>query len=513
MLERRHCHPLYIVESIFNAIAPMAVYVLIAFGSALSGAEPGDDTGELYLIIAGVVVGLLAIVGLFAWLRWRSIWVSAEDNTLIFESGIFFKRRVTIPFSKINTIDMGRNLFQRIFGTCRLKVDTGAISDGSEKSAEMNLVFSLAQAEEFRSYILNREAQDDQVLRENSATMINAATEPHWAVQARFSDFFLYGLTSSSVMRLFMSLIVVIGFIGEISAGLLEQAGDAVMPFVSLIYSFISANGLVVMLLYLILIAAILAVLANIVSIITSAIRFYGFRVAREGANIIVRYGLISVKNYTVPAQNVHSVVIKQNLLQQIIGRCSVEMISIGYGDEKQETALLFPIISVKKLDWLLGSVLPEYSRPAVAEKAHRRSFRFLVLRPILWGALFLGGTVYGCSFIMDSVALVGIVAAFIMLYIIVNSILSYFQNAIGGDERVVMVRSGGARRRTNLIRLDAVQSIAETTGVFQRRHNVASYRVDFHAPMLRSIAAVSHLDAGLMNTALKLGDISDISE
>ena len=44
----------------------------------------------------------------------------AEENTLIYETGKFIKKRVAIPFEKINTIDMGRNIFERLVGTCRL---------------------------------------------------------------------------------------------------------------------------------------------------------------------------------------------------------------------------------------------------------------------------------------------------------------------------------------------------------------------------------------------------------
>ena len=504
MLERRRCHPLFIVEQLFRMVGIVLLAVLY---SVIGGIEDGDveallSGGYFTFVIIGALV-LVAIFAFFSWLSWRNIWVSAEDNTLIYESGIISKKRVTVPFSKINTIDMGRNLFQRLFGTCRLKVDTGAINAGETSNTAMNIVFSLKDAEEFRSYILNRAAEDESELRKEGATAISragTAGEPRWAARARFSDFLLYGLTSSSVWKLFCSLLVVAAFIGEMSDFILDMISDTVTPYAESAWDFLSGSGVVMLVIYFVIIFVVISLLANIWSIVYAAIRYYGFRVAREGGNVVVRYGLISLKNYTVQAENVHAIIVKQNFLQQLIGRCSVEMVSIGYGNEDKETNLLFPIIHKKKLPWLIDTLLPEYSLSVECIKPEKRSVRFLVVRPIVWCALFLAAGVIGCSFIMDSVAAVSVAAVLLLAVVVVNSILRLRNNAIGCDGKVVLTRSGGMRVTTHYIRVDAVQSIASTSGIFQRPRKVASYRVDYHAPVLRNVAIVPHMNDDLLD-------------
>jgi len=501
MLERRRCHPLYIVEQLARTLL---VFVVALFASVFSNLEGEDiraiDLGSIWGYVIGGLVGLLAVTAFFIWLGWRNKYVSAQDNTLIYESGILVKKRMTIPFSKINTIDMGRNVFQRIFGTCRLKVDTGAIDGGAEQNTEMNLVFSLKDAEEFRNYILNRAAQDEQQLRSEGATAIDAGTEPRWALQARFSDFLMYGLTSSSVWKVLCTLLVAVCFLAEISTSILDSAFSAAAPFIESLWNFISGSGILMLILMVLGMFFVLTLVCNIASIVYAAIRFYGFRVAREGDNVVVRYGLISLKNYTVQAENVHAIKVKQNLFQQLIGRCSVEMVSIGYGNEENETNLLFPIIKKDRLAWLIETVLPEYSLEVESHKAEKRSIRFLVVRPVLWTALLLAGGIVGAYFLMESATLFVIACAVVMLIVIANSIMKYRSNAIGCDGKVVLARSGGMRVTSHLIRVDAVQSVTATSGIFQRPRKVATYRVDFHAPALRNIAVVPHMNDDLLD-------------
>ena len=85
------------------------------------------------------------------------------------------------------------------------------------------------------------------------------------------------------------------------------------------------------------------------------------------------------------------------------------------------------------------------------------------------------------------------------MLSLVLDCILKYRNNALGCDGKVMLVREGGSRSVTHLIRVDAVQSVAATTGFFQRRRKVASYRVDFHAPVLRNIASVNHMNDDIL--------------
>ena len=244
MFERRRCHFTHIFELFAKYIyAVVVISVTIAFNiaqSVVSDKDMVNDVKEATGFVRSAdgvavlaAVGVLLLVSLvmlfYCAFKWRYTFVSAEENTLIYESGKFIKKRVAIPFEKINTIDMGRNIFERMVGTCRLKIDTGAYSNTQEKNnAEMNLVFSLSEAEEIRSFILNRAELDSRAEEAERGKTSVAAKEPDWVIKAGIGDFVLYGLTSSSVWKLFWIIIAGFFFVAEMAQGFLynDRTGD-----------------------------------------------------------------------------------------------------------------------------------------------------------------------------------------------------------------------------------------------------------------------------------------------
>lgn len=507
MFERRRCHFTHIFE-LFVRYIYLIVVIAATFCMSVAGELASDEdfiadlnefTGSLgsVIIIIGVlaVLVLAGIMLLYCTFKWRHTYISAKDNTLIYESGKFIKKRVAIPFEKINTIDMGRNIFERIVGTCRLKVDTGAYSGNEEKKqAEMNLVFKLAEADEIRSYILSRAEADANAEALEMGRETIQRKEPDWAIRAGMTDFMLYGLTSSSVWRLFCLVLLGICFIAELSTSFVEYIVDMIMPFAQAAMETAARYNIIAIVIFALIIAFVIALISNIGTVVWAAVRFYGFRVAREGRNVIVRYGLFTEKNYTLQVRNIHAVIIKQNVFQQLLGRCSVEAVCMGFGDEQNETALLFPIIKKDKLNELLGVILPEYVTEMNAKPRKKTGFVFHAVTPAIFWAV-VGAIAYViCSQIMDSAFFVGVAAAFIVLLRFVNGILSYHNTTLDWNESVVSVQSGGFRKTTYRIRTDAVQGVEINTGLIKRQFGIGTYLVHYHGPTFNNTSAAKNI-------------------
>ena len=487
MFAKRRCHFTHIFELFARYIyAVIAITVSIAFsfaGNIASNKELVDDVKEASGIVMSAdglavlaVIGVLLLISLITLLycafRWRYTFVSAEENTLIYETGKFIKKRVAIPFEKINTIDMGRNIFERLVGTCRLKIDTGAYSNRQEKNnAEMNLVFSLAEADEIRSFILNRAELDSLAEEAESGKNAIAAKEPDWVIRTGVGDFVLYGLTSSSVWKLFWIVVAGVFFIGELAEGFLDQAFSYVMPYVEWTTNFISRTNTVLILLGMLLFFLISALISDIWTVIWAAIRFYDFRVAREGRNVI-----------------------KQNVFQQMLGRCSVEAVCMGFGDEKDETALLLPIIKTSNLNKLLGVILPEYVTEMNAHPKNRVGIYYHIVKPIIiWGAILAGGCV-ACSYISGVSALVNALAAVLFAAVIVSGVLSYKNTMLDWNDNVVSVQRGGFKKVAYRIRTDAVQEVQIKANIIKKQFGIGSYYVHFHGPTMNNTSVSGNI-------------------
>lgn len=510
MFERRRCHFTHIFE-LFAQYIYLLVVIIFSVCISIGGQLASDEefisdvnnlvggfmsTGSIVLIITVLVVLALAgILLLYCTFKWRHTYVSAKDNTLIYESGKFIKKRVAIPFEKINTIDMGRNIFERIVGTCRLKVDTGAYSSREEKrEPEMNLVFKLAEADEIRAYILNRAEADAVAETAETGKEVIARKEPDWAIRAGMTDFMLYGLTSSSVWRLFWLVILGVCFIAELSTSFVEYVVDMIMPFAEAAMETVAKYDIIAIIIFALIISFGIALISNIGTIVWAAVRFYGFRVAREGRNVIVRYGLFTEKNYTLQVRNIHAVIVKQNMFQQLLGRCSVEAVCMGFGDEQNETALLFPIIKKSKLNDLLGVILPEYVTEMHARPKKKIGFVFHAITPaIFWGVIGAIACVV-CSLIMDSALFVAVIAGFIVLMRFISGVLSYRNTTLDWNDKVVSVQSGGFTKRTYRIRTDAVQEVQIKTNLIKRMFGIGTYFVHYHGPTLNNTSSAGDI-------------------
>ena len=478
----------------------VVIFLLIANFAEIF--EVGDEKviSEFGGHLLGGAAALLAIIVFFSWLSWKFTYISTVDDNLIYESGVIFKRKVSIPVSKINTIDKGRNLFQRIVGTQTLKIDTGAIAGAADKKAELDLVFSVKRGDEIRDYILNRSAQDESALRSVGDSPIIEHGEPQWAIKASFWDFFLYGLTSSSVLKLFGMLFVVACFVAQLSESVLEVLSDAAQPAADAVVGLLTKSPIFMLIALAIAIVFVLFVICNIVNIAWAAIRFYNFRVARDGDNVVIRYGLISLKNYTLPVRNIHAIQIKQNIWQQLLKKASVEIITVGYGNEQNETALLFPLIGCENLDALINEVLPEYSGSVEMRYSGKKGAHYNITIPlIVWGiVLSLSAVVLSSVFENSALAIVLCAAMFGILAL--GYVLSHKHTAIGCSDRAVDVQSGGFIKTRTHIRTDAVQSVTTTAGIFKRRKHIANFVVAYHAPAINSHVMAKSFDEEYLN-------------
>lgn len=504
-MEPTRCHFTVIFENVvkfFWQILPGLIFPLIAAGSL-------QNRGLIFLI---AVPAVFVLVLLIQFLSWRMTWLSAVDGQLVIKSGLFWKKVKAIPFEKINTIDLSRNLFQRLFGTCRLKVDTGVVTGGSKKGSEVNLVFTLKQAESIRSFILSLASggiaslHDDFILDGLSGQPIVATAdgsqytrpeyvpveqparqtaEPKIEVRANTMDFFLYGLTQNKILAVFGGIFAIFAFAQELIS---DEMYVWIGQTFQIAFEQVSRWDILLTVGISLAIFFVFYIVVSLISILYSIVRFFNFSASREGENIHIEYGLLTAKSYTLPIKNIHAVIVSQNIFRQLLKQCSVEIVSIGYGDEKNEVALLFPLIRLSRLEELIGRILPEYQGQLDLQPAPRAALRRYQLVPIL--LLLLASAIAGYLWTPVLFALI-----VILPLLILSRWLNYRNAGIAYSADRLEVRSGGFSRRRYRVQMSAVQSVRTSSHPLMERADLRSYRIDYHAPSMRSVIQVKFMD------------------
>ena len=138
-------HPLSLVLRVISFLPQFL------FGTIAATISVDNNIARIFIgfgLLAGV-----AIFGLIAWLRWRKFTYEIGANEVHIKSGIIGRNNRSIPYERIQDVNIEQKLLARIFGLATLKLETGSAGNGDD--GELNAV-KLARAEELRDMIRAR---------------------------------------------------------------------------------------------------------------------------------------------------------------------------------------------------------------------------------------------------------------------------------------------------------------------------------------------------------------------
>lgn len=455
----KRCHPLMIVDTTYRTLFGLIFLIAVNLFEGLFE-DSADESGEMPDLASGIpwiaiaLLLLLLVILLFSFLKWRYTFYYLDDSNFILQKGRIRKNKITLPFERINTVDLSQNLFHQVFGLSRLKLDSGAVTPGA-KNAEVDLLLKTADAEALRGWILHRKEQlvsSDSDLSEAGAPPEVPAIPPDspGGFSARTWDFIRLGLTGN---KLGINLALMMGIIGIGSQFFnLKQMLGNTETFAEVAEILLPLTGGVLLF---------WVIAGNVVSVVRSLLTYYQFRVYRVGDHLCVAHGLFSKKNYTLPISKIHCVTFRQNLLQQWLKLTEITVTAIGYGDGDKEIAMLFPIAKWPEAELILQNLLPEF--PFVS--ADRTSV------PAGWVIRFLLGTLLllliagGLSFLSPYFWLV----LLLLIPAALSQFLQYRNTALGFEGGVLRAGFGGLIKSTVLIRRSSIQSTAARRGMFAR--------------------------------------------
>ena len=465
MNKPRRCHILMIVDSTYRTLLGLVFFIAASFFDSFFGGSDADigDAGEMFsnysLFIFLGLTALLLLILFFSFLRWKNLKYYVDDSNFVVQKGVITKNTTTLPFERINTVDISQNLFHQLFGICRLKMDSGTVE--AKAGSEVDLILREPAAQELRAYILSCKASlapSDGGPMDESAP----APGPGAGFSANAGDFIRLGLTSRKLAA-FLAL----------AAGFFAWGAEFLPVSRFLPKDFSPGDFSPAAVPVLIGIFAVIVVVSNLYSILRSLVLYYAFRIYRSGDNICVAHGLLSKKNYTLPVAKIHCVMFRQNLLQQLFHLKEISVITMGYGDEKNEAAMLFPIAGDREALAVLSALLPEMALPPLTETPGKAGF---VVRA-MFGSLF---------WIVLSAALALISPWFLLgcLLILPLALVNYreYKNTAFGIGGGVLAASQGAFTKSALyVRTSSVQSVSGSRGILARRFGYFTARVHYY--------------------------------
>lgn len=301
---------------------------------------------HLLPICIGLILLLVLILG-YQFLVWRKTFIYLEGETFVVERNTLNRKKNTFSIASIANINLEQNLFERLIGTSRLKLDTDSFSTAN--STDVSIVLSTPKATALKESLLA--SMNNTSHKADTSTPSTQATSESPCASTK--DVLSHCFFSVSSITIFFSLLTIIGLPLGLHFGYLSF-GDPMSKNNSEFYKSIFAIAIFV--------------ITYVYSFVKRLLSFYHFCCYRHGNEIMIQYGFFHKQEFTIPLERINSVQILQPPLARLTGRMQAQLICVGIGDDDTEKPQL--TLSMKKDLFFthLQKILPEFSTENIKE-------------------------------------------------------------------------------------------------------------------------------------------------
>lgn len=457
----RRLHVATILVDLVEWLRSMAILLIIAVVVRVTGGA----ANFLEFAIAGL--GALRIVsGLY---RYLTIHYMVQDGTLIIRSGLIHEQVRTIPLSRIQNINLKRELVHRMLGVASVQVET-ASSAGAE--AELSVV-ALAEAERLRHELTQTTADPA-----SPTPAVETATPVYHASIGRL---LLAGATGNRVGAIIGTIFGLFWFFQQgDEPGEVPQIFERLRGRIDL-----DAVGIT-------LVVAGLLVGGWVFSMVWSVVVFYDFRLDRTAGRLRRRFGLFTRHESYFSVRRLQMVRIVMPPVQRMFGLARVLAETAGSFNERENagSTMVAPIVRQGEVAAILTQLT---DRPFKASTPWTKVSRLAIRRAIIRYSIAMAVVVIVASANFGWQGLWGLLAVPLLAW----PVAYLYWRSIGWyvDESQLRIRSGILTRTIRVIPRTKVQAVIVSQNPLQRRLGLARLRVLTAAATLGSEATIPDLE------------------
>lgn len=445
--EPERLHPLFLLTGLGGALRGMAGgYAVIAYLAV---------SGRLATALIGAVA-LLAFVAIGLVLYWRRFEYRVGATEIRIDSGIFSRTHRSIPFDRVQDVDITQGPVARLLGLAKVKFETGG-SAGQEEGVLQAI--ALARAEELRELVRARRP---------GALIAQAVTgetdrPPVYAMDLRrllLAGVFNFSLAVFAILfGLTQTLGDVIG-LDPFSRSFWRSVLSASAP----VQQFILANQAITA------IAGLLSlVLIGIgTGIIRTLLRDYRFRLHRTETGLRRRRGLVTLTDVTLPVRRAQAAIVGTGPLRNSFGWRELKLQSLARDEGGSGDHVLAPLARDEEIATVLAALgwrpLPGTIRWTRVSPAYVWA-PTVVLAPLM--LIAVGQMLF--------LPIVGAVIFAALLGALTLRWLAWRRTGFAFDDDRLLIRTGWWRRRVFVLPIRRIQSIDLTQNFISRWFGTAS--------------------------------------
>ncbi|GCF73277.1 hypothetical protein CN445_05475 [Bacillus cereus] len=435
-------HPITILLGIrITALLPFIFLVLFR----------SDGEVEPWYFLHLVLLFVLFIMAIFSAVKWyfKVYWV--ENNILHIKHGVFVKKESYLNKDRVQNISTSSNVIYQMLGLTKLNIE---VAGGGSEPEVMLAGIKEDEAKELIA-LLNKKrsaASEEVPMTEESKTIY----------QLTMKEILVASITSGRFGLVFSGLLLIYTEFNQFLPKWLINKVEA----------YVMDNGVY----ELIVMAAILMAISWVISTVGYALKYANFKIERNGNEIRIVQGLFDKKEFVLKLHRIQAITVKEGILRQPFGYCSVEVEVIQSIEAAGNEVMLHPFMKKKDVQQLLAYLQLPYEIEEEIVPLPKAALRRYIIMGWITSAV-LAVPIAGASiYFKQNIALFTLIPLFIVF-----TLLAYARYKSGGymirDNQLVMVHRGLAKY-TGIMRRRHIQVVGYNQSYFQKKDELCTAAV-----------------------------------
>ncbi|HJR83584.1 MAG TPA: PH domain-containing protein [Sphingomicrobium sp.] len=435
--EVERLHPFFLLTGIGRGLRGLTgAYALVAYFAV---------SGQLWLGLT-IAVGLLvaAIVSAFVYWRCFEFRVGADDIQI--DSGVLSRTHRSIPFDRIQDVDITQGPLSRILGLAKVTFETGGGSAQSGKEDGVIHAITLQRAGQLRELVRARRSAAGPAM-----ATVEEAAEGKAVYAMRLPRLLLAGLFNFS-LALFAGLLGLSKTVGDFLNfdPFSRSFWDRVLSASDPVRSYVLAHQIVTAIAGVV----VLVIVGLLTGTIRTVARDYGFRLDRTGVGLRRRRGLFTRTDVTLPTKRAQAAILASGPVRDGFGFSELKLQNLAGDEDKSGNHVLAPLATGDEANQILSALGWRELPDPVEWKRVSTSFVWSFLLGV---APFI---IAGAAAQVVFVPLLGFAWLAVPFALWFGRRLEWRRIGYALDGDRLLIRSGWWRRRTTVLPLSKIQSI-----------------------------------------------------
>ncbi|OJE49576.1 hypothetical protein BAQ49_24280 [Bacillus proteolyticus] len=407
-----------------------------------------DGEVEPWYFLHLVLLAVLFIMAIFSAIKWyfKVYWV--ENNIVHIKHGVFVKKESYLNKDRVQNISTSSNIIYQMLGLTKLNIE---VAGGGSEPEVMLAGIKEDEAKELIA-LLNKK-------RSAASEEVPMAEESKTIYQLTMKEILVASITSGRFGLVFSGLLLIYTEFNEFLPKWL----------VSKVEAYVMDNGVY----ELIVMAAILMAVSWVVSTVGYALKYANFKIERTGNEIRIVQGLFDKKEFVLKLHRIQAITVKEGILRQPFGYCSVEVEVIQSIEAAGNEVMLHPFMKKKDVQQLLTYLQLPYETEEEIVHLPKAALRRYIIMGWITSAILAVPIVGASIYFKQNSALFTLIPLFIIF-----TLLAYARYKSGGymirENQLVMVYRGLAKY-TGIMRRRHVQAVGYNQSYFQKKDELCT--------------------------------------